>query len=114
MYNEEIEKRKLFFYPPFSKIIHISFRHKDRNTVQEAAHTFAKNLNTPYGQFIVGPAEPVISRVRNLFLMEMLIKLPRDSNLVAKCKLDLQKQTVSLHAERKFRSVIVIPDVDAI
>jgi primosomal protein N' (replication factor Y) len=107
MYNEEIEKRKLFFYPPFSKIIHVSFRHKDRNTVQEAAHSFA------YGQFMVGPAEPVVSRVRNLFLMEMLLKLPRDSNLIAKCKSDLQKQMGILHADKKFRNVIIVPDVDA-
>jgi primosomal protein N' (replication factor Y) len=113
MYNEEIEKRKLFFYPPFSKIIHVSFRHKDRNTVQEAAHRFAKNLHTPYGQFMVGPAEPVVSRVRNLFLMEMLLKLPRDSNLIAKCKSDLQKQMGILHTDKKFRNVIIVPDVDA-
>jgi primosomal protein N' (replication factor Y) len=114
MYNEEIEKRKLFFYPPFSKIIHISFRHKDRNIVQEAAHGLAKSLQTPYGQYIVGPAEPVVSRVRNLFLMEMLLKLPRDSNLVSKCKKDLLKQFAILHADKKFRSVIIVPDVDAI
>ncbi len=114
MYSEEIEKRKLFFYPPFSKIVHLSFRHKDRNVVVDAAHRFANNLHTPYGQFIVGPAEPVVNRVRNLFLMEMLLKLPRDSNLVARCKLDLQKQTSLLHADKKFRSVMVIPDVDAI
>ena len=55
-----------------------------------------------------------MNMVRNLFLMEMLLKLPRDSNLVARCKLDLQKQTSILHADKKFRNVIVIPDVDAV
>lgn len=114
MYNEEIEKRKQFFYPPFSKIIQISFRHKDKNTVQEAAYAFAHNLQTPYGKFIVGPAEPVVSRVRNLFLMEMLLKLLRDSNLIAKCKTDIQKQISFLHADKKFRNVIIVPDVDAL
>jgi primosomal protein N' (replication factor Y) len=114
MYNEEIEKRKQFFYPPFSKIIHVSFRHKDKSTVQDAAHLFANNLQMVYGPYIVGPAEPVISRVRNLFLMEMLLKLPRNSNLIARCKSDLQKQIASLHSDKKFRSVIIVPDVDAI
>jgi len=71
-------------------------------------------LDTPYGQYIVGPAEPVINRVRNLFLMEMLLKLPRDSNLVSKCKADLLKQFAILHQDKKFRSVIIVPDVDAI
>jgi primosomal protein N' (replication factor Y) len=45
--------------------------------------------------------------------MEMLLKLPRDSNLIAKCKSDLQKQMGILHADKKFRNVIIVPDVDA-
>jgi primosomal protein N' (replication factor Y) len=114
MYNEEIEKRKQFFYPPFSKIIHISFRHKDKNIVQDAAHLFAGNLQIPYGKYLVGPAEPVVSRVRNLFLMELLLKLPRDSSMISKCKSNLQKQIASLHAEKKFRALIIVPDVDSV
>ena len=114
MYAEEIEKRKQFFYPPFSKVIHLTFRHKDRNTVQDAAHSFAHALQVPYGQYIVGPAEPVINRVRNLFLMELLLKLPKGGAILSKCKSDLLKQIALLHAEKKFRSVVVVPDVDAI
>jgi primosomal protein N' (replication factor Y) len=114
MYLEEIEKRKQFSYPPCSKIIHITFRHKDRNTVQDAAHTFTNALQTVYGKYIVGPAEPVVNRVRNLFLMELLLKLPRGGNTIQNCKADLLKQTALLHADKKFRSVIVVPDVDAI
>jgi primosomal protein N' (replication factor Y) len=114
MYLEEIEKRKQFSYPPCSKIIHITFRHKDRNTVQEAAYAFTSALQTAYGNYIVGPAEPVVNRVRNLFLMELLLKLPRGGNTIQNCKADLQKQTALLHADKKFRSVIVVPDVDAI
>jgi primosomal protein N' (replication factor Y) len=114
MYLEEVEKRKQFSYPPYSRIIHLTFRHKDRNTVQDAAHSFANALQIPYGKYIVGPAEPVINRVRNLFLMELLLKLPRDSQTIPKCKSDLLKQIALLHAEKKFRSVVVVPDVDAI
>jgi primosomal protein N' (replication factor Y) len=114
MYNEEIEKRKQFFYPPFSKIIHISFRHKDKNVVQDAAHLFAGSLQISYGKYLVGPAEPVVSRVRNLFLMELLLKLPRNSNMISKCKSDLQKQIALLHADKKFRTVIIVPDVDTV
>jgi primosomal protein N' (replication factor Y) len=114
MYAEEIEKRKMFFYPPFSRIIHLTFKHKERDAVMEAAYTYSQTLQIPYGKYIVGPAEPVINRVRNMFLMEMLLKLPRDSQTIAKCKSDLLKQIAVLHAEKKFRSVVVVPDVDAI
>src|SRR3954462_10212524 len=44
MYNEEIEKRKQFFYPPFSRIINIHFRDKERDVVFDAAHSFAQSL----------------------------------------------------------------------
>jgi len=114
MYKEEIEKRKQFFYPPFSRIINIQFRHKERDVVFDAAHAFAKNLDVAYGKYFVGPAEPVVNRVRNMYLMEMLVKLPRDRQLIAKCKEDLLKEIAGLHSNRRFKKVVVIPDVDAV
>ncbi|MGZ5189822.1 MAG: replication restart helicase PriA [Flavisolibacter sp.] len=114
MYRDEIEKRKQFFYPPYSRIINIYFKDKERDVVFDAAHHFAKLIDRQYGQYIVGPAEPVVNRVRNMFLMELLLKLPRDSQLIAKCKSDILKEIINLHAEKRFRRVIVVPDVDAI
>jgi primosomal protein N' (replication factor Y) (superfamily II helicase) len=114
MYQEEIEKRRQFLYPPFTRIIHLSLRHKERDVVNEAAHQFAHALQVPYGKYLVGPAEPVINKVRNLFLMEMLVKLPKDGALIAKCKADILKACADLHADKRFRKVIVVPDVDAL
>ncbi|HVK98075.1 MAG TPA: primosomal protein N', partial [Flavisolibacter sp.] len=113
MYLEEIEKRKQFFYPPYSRTIQIDFKHKERDVVYQAAHLFAKTLETPYGQYLVGPAEPVVNRVRNMYLMELLIKLPRDTQMITKCKADILKKIANLHAESRFKRVFVIPDVDA-
>ena len=114
MYLQEIEKRKQFFYPPFSRVIMLEFRHRERDVVFEAAQAFAKTLELPYGKYMVGPAEPVINRVRNLFLMEMLLKLPRDGQLISKCKEDLGKAIIALHQHTRFKKVIVVPDVDAL
>jgi primosomal protein N' (replication factor Y) len=114
MYNEEIEKRRQFFYPPFSRIIQVQFRHKERDVVTDAAHVFARSIEVPYGKYLVGPAEPVVNRVRNMFLMELLIKLPRDSQLIARCKKDILNECNQLHSEARFKKVIIVPDVDAI
>ncbi len=113
MYNEEIEKRRQYFYPPFSRIIHLQFRHKSRDVVFDAAHAFAAALQKIYEQFIVGPAEPVVNRVRNLFLMELLFKLPRDTQTITRCKADILKEIVQLHSDARFKSVVIVPDVDA-
>src|SRR5689334_9839928 len=112
MYLEEIEKRKQFAYPPFTRIIHFVFRHKERDVVMAGATAFAEALQTAFGNYIVGPAEPVINRVRSMYLMELLLKLPRDSQLITKCKSDILKTISNLHADKRFSKMIIVPDVD--
>jgi len=56
----------------------------------------------------------VINRIRNLYLMELLIKLPRDSKLISQCKEDILHQVAVLHNERSFKSVVIVPDVDTL
>ena len=114
MYNEEIDKRKQFFYPPFSRLIHVTFKHKIKEVVEKAALFFADGLKTKYGQYLVGPAEPVINRIRNQHLMELLIKLPRDSKMIAQCKRDMLDQVAVLHNHKSFKSVTVVNNVDVV
>jgi len=114
MYDTEIVSRKQFFYPPFSRLIHLTFKHKMKDVVERGAHQFADSLRTKYGNYIVGPAEPVINKIRNLYLMELLLKLPRDTKLIAGCKQDILHQIAVLHNERSFKSVVIVPDVDVV
>jgi primosomal protein N' (replication factor Y) len=114
MFEEELIKRKQFSYPPFTRMILLTFKHKMKEIVEDAAHLFAGSLKNKYGDYIVGPAEPVINRIRNQYLMEMLLKLPRDGKLIAQCKKDLLGQIAILHNEKRFRSVVVVPDVDVV
>jgi primosomal protein N' (replication factor Y) len=114
MFDEELLKRKQFAYPPYTRMILLTFKHKIREVVELAAHQFATALQNKYGNYIVGPAEPVINRIRNQYLMEMLLKLPRDGRLIAQCKHDLLEQVAILHNEKRFRSVVIVPDVDVL
>lgn len=112
-YKVEIEGRKQFFYPPFSRIILITFKHKMKDVVAAAAQAMAAALK-PYEQYLVGPAEPVVNRVRNQFLMELLIKLPKDAKTINLCKKLIHDQIATLHNDKRFRSVVILPDVDAV
>jgi primosomal protein N' (replication factor Y) len=114
MYDTEIENRKQFLYPPFTRLINLAFKHKMKDVVERGAHQFANSLRNKYGNYIVGPAEPVINKIRNLFLMELLLKLPRDTKLISQCKQDILHQIAVLHNERSFKSVVVVPDVDVV
>ncbi|MFN8290989.1 MAG: primosomal protein N' [Chitinophagaceae bacterium] len=113
-FRQELENRKQFHYPPFTRIIHLTFRHKFKEVVERAAYHYTGALKNKYGEYLVGPAEPVVGRIRNQYLMELLVKLPRDTNLISRCKKDLLEQIAILHQDKSFRSVTVVPDVDAV
>jgi primosomal protein N' (replication factor Y) len=82
--------------------------------VEKAALFFADGLKLNYSQFLVGPAEPVINRIRNQHLMELLVKLPRDGKLIAQCKRDMLEQVALLHQHKSFKSVTVVNNVDVV
>lgn len=111
-FEKEIEGRKGFFYPPFSRIILLTFKHKSKEITDAAAAYFAELMRKSYGQYLVGPAEPIVNRIRNQYLVELLVKLPKDSGLVKTCKKHILDNIAIIHADKKFRSVVVIPDVD--
>ncbi len=114
LYSQEIVARKEFHYPPFSRTIQLTFRHKIKDVVDRAAQYFASALQAKYGKYIVGPAEPVIARVRNQYLMELLLKLPKEAKLITACKEDILFEMGVMQNHKSYRTVVVVADVDGI
>lgn len=114
LYEFEIENRKNFHYPPFSRIIQIICKHKEKHIAEEAANILGQFLNLQYSTYLSGPAEPVVNRVRNQYLMELLLKLPKDAQLIKQCKRDILQQVAIIQSNKRYRSVTIIPDVDAV
>lgn len=111
-FDQELDGRKKFFYPPFSRTILLTFKHRQKATVDAAADWFANRLRMKYHQYIVGPAEPVVNRIRDQYLMEILLKLPRDSGVVKECKKFILDHVAIMHSEKPFKNVVMLPDVD--
>ncbi len=111
-YHFELENRKSFFYPPFSRLIKIILKHKIREVVAEAADRLGNALKNDMNDFVIGPAAPVVNRIRNLYLMEILIKLPKDAHMLQLYKKVITNHFNLLHVEKNFRSVVLIADVD--
>ncbi len=110
----EIDNRQQFFYPPFSRVIHLIFKHKLKETAEEAAHIISRFLAPKYGNYLSGPAEPPVSRVRNQYIIELLLKLPKDAHFIRQCKDDILDQIAIIQSNKRYRNVQIIPDVDAV
>ncbi|HYE56008.1 MAG TPA: primosomal protein N' [Chitinophagaceae bacterium] len=113
-FDFEIQGRQRFAYPPFTRLILLTFRHKFKETVLAAAHEFADGLKREFDAHLVGPAEPVISRVRNQYLMELLLKLPKDTPFINRAKQSIRDMIVTMHNNKRFRSVVAITNVDPV
>jgi primosomal protein N' (replication factor Y) (superfamily II helicase) len=108
----EIENRKQFFYPPFSRILLLTLKHKDKNTVIKAAEQLVAFLKQDLKDYVVGPAAPVISRIRNQFIMEVLIKLPKEMGMSLRYKTAIQNHINLLQSNKTYKSVKVMINVD--
>jgi len=112
LYQFEIANRKQFFYPPFSRLIQITFKHKESHIAEEAAHHMVQGMKLHFEKAISGPAEPVVNRIRNQYLWELLIKLPKDTNTIQQCKREINQQITIIQSNKRYRSVTIIADVD--
>lgn len=114
MYEAEIVYRRQFLYPPFSRLLKILIKHKQQDTAVQAAHQLAQLLRPELGHHLVGPAAPLVNKVRNYYLMEILVKLPRDGQQIRHMKAVVQECFTQLKAQKPFKSVWIVPDVDCV
>jgi primosomal protein N' (replication factor Y) len=82
----ELTERQEAFYPPFCKIAQIRIQGKNKDKVEKAANELAKILNpkpqTPNPKLcILGPAEPLISRVQKNHRMAITIKAANSADI---------------------------------
>jgi primosomal protein N' (replication factor Y) len=75
MYEMQMEERQLFHYPPFFRLIYIYLKHRKEEIVNKTAHTFAQSLHERLGDRVFGPDKPVISKIQNLHIRRILLKI---------------------------------------
>lgn len=111
-YAFEIENRKAFFYPPFSRVVMITLKHKDKNIVDEASEKLADGLRLDLKPYVVGPATPVIGRVRNMYLAEIMLKLPKEPGKSLVYKTIIRNHINLMLSQKNLKAVHVVIDVD--
>ncbi len=110
-YTSEISERKQFNYPPYYRLIQLTLKHKDLDTINAAAQQLATVLRSHLGKAVLGPEFPAVNRIRNLYHKVILIKVEKGAPLQA-IKSQLSNSILLLNKEKAFKSVWVQPDVD--
>lgn len=115
MFQNQIKERKEFHYPPFVRLIKITFKHSDFNKVNEGAEWFAEVLRQGFSQQqllqVLGPEFPLVSRIRNEYIKDILVKIPPEISVESVKKYILRTE-ISFQSVANFRSVRVIFNVE--
>ena len=111
MFYEQLDERYNYKYPPIYRLIKITLRHRDYNKVNDGAEWIAKSLRQVFKQYVLGPEFPPISRIRNQYHKNILIKIPQNQSLL-KTKEAILKIKNSFLSIKDFRPIKVILNVD--
>ena len=109
---KEIQERVNFLYPPLVRLIKITLKDKEERKVNLAASHFANGLKIILNNKVVGPNTPVVGRVQNWFIREILLKLPKDATYLADAKRGIKEQISFLNQYADFKQTKVVVDVD--
>jgi primosomal protein N' (replication factor Y) (superfamily II helicase) len=111
----EILEREHFHYPPFTRLINITFKHRDKTISFQASTFYANEIRKHMGnQRIIGPVEPIVGKVRNMYLHEITLKIEKQGVNLPAIKEYLLSVEKMMHSMQAFKSVGVVFDVDPI
>ena len=111
MYKEQLYDRQIYHYPPYFKLIKLTLKHRDFEKLKEGSmwlyQVMRQNLTIP----VLGPEEPPISRIRNEYIRNIMIKIPQKQSLQT-TKKTIQKMLNSFESVAVYRSIKVSVNVD--
>ena len=110
-YAEQIEERRLFIYPPFCRLIYVYLRHREERVVDAAAIVMGNMLRSWFGERILGPDKPAVSRIKTMHIRKLLIKLELGINH-EKARAYLHRAYETILNTKDYKTVQIYFDVD--
>lgn len=111
MVKEQLVEREMFHYPPFYRLIYVYLKHRKEELLEEMAAVMADKLRQVFGDRLLGPVRPPVSRVQTLYIRKMMLKMEVNASSAEVRSRLIQIQQEMLANER-YKSLVVYYDVD--
>ena len=110
-YEDLDEERRLFNYPPYTRLIYVYLKHQHDNVVDSAALMLGSILRGWFGERILGPDKPAVARVKSMCIRKIMIKLENgiDQKKVREYLRMAQKQILQ---DKQYAALQIFYDVD--
>jgi primosomal protein N' (replication factor Y) (superfamily II helicase) len=112
-FQKEIWEREKFNYPPFTRMIRITIKNENKEVADQLAQQLKVFLEKSLvHQQVLGPHEPLIGKIRNQFLVDVLIKIYRNKGNLKEIKTKIHESADLIRQEKIFKNTRIIFDVD--
>jgi primosomal protein N' (replication factor Y) (superfamily II helicase) len=113
--QRELAERQAFRYPPFARLIQVQLQHKDEKIAAAAASYFAATLRAKLGpDRVLGPVQPHVPRIRNLYGQNILLKLEKNPGILHEAKQLIRHTTQITLGKPGWTQVRIAVDVDPV
>lgn len=110
MYQRELEHRQAHGYPPFTRLIELTLKHRYEDRVADTAMALGIALREGLGERVLGPEIPVVSRIRDRHLRKLLVKIRRSAHASEKA---FVRDTIDrVFSDKHHSPVQLVTDVD--
>ena len=111
--KRQIKERQEFNYPPYSRLVQITLKHKNKKKLDEASLQLGIMMRHSFGRRVLGPEYPVISRIRNYYHKNVLLKIEQKDSITQAKKI-LNTIVESFQNHISFKSIRCIIDIDPV
>ena len=110
-YEELLEERRLFRYPPFFRLIYVFLRHRQESVVDGAAVFMGGILRQWFGERVLGPDKPAVARVKTLHIRKIVLKLENGIDQ-QRVRQFLRQAEHTILQDKRYAAVQIYFDVD--
>ncbi|MBR2291559.1 MAG: primosomal protein N' [Prevotella sp.] len=110
-YRSLFSERRLFRYPPFTRLVYVFLKHRSDGLVEAASLEMGSWLRQWFGARVLGPDKPAVAKVKSLSIRKLVLKLEPGLNMADVRKyLTLAQQ--QMLQDKRYSSLQIYFDVD--
>jgi primosomal protein N' (replication factor Y) len=115
-YNEEMQHRRNFKYPPFVKFIQVLVSTAKMSEAINTARALSIDINKQAKKYcqVIGPAPAVIPKMKNMYRWQVVLKLNFSTDPAGINTKSVLRKIIEPYIKQKKSDIRVIVDVDAI
>jgi len=113
LFHDQMQERKAFHYPPFTRLVDIVVKHRTPTVVDQLSHDLAQLLRQVFGERILGPDTPAVSRIQLFYIRRLVLKVEVRASMY-EARLRLRQIQTHLLSLPQYRSAQIYYDVDPV